>query len=160
MPHHVATAEAEPPLILVVEDYDDARRMYGAYLAHCGFRVVLAADGEEAVEKATTLLPDLVLMDLSLPKLDGWEATRQLKANRRTQHIPVVALTAYALPRHIEAARQAGCSEVIAKPCVLDELVEHVINIVSPDGNADRNTSRVNGSARKASVPHALRHVS
>ena len=81
------------PLILVVDDYEDAREMYAEYLRFCGFRVAEARNGNEALEQAFTLMPDLILMDLSLPGMDGWEATRQLKADERTRNIPVVALT-------------------------------------------------------------------
>lgn len=126
-----------PPLILVVEDYDDAREMYVEYLTFTGFRVEAATNGLEAIEMTTRLMPDLVLMDLALPKLDGWEATRRLKSDAKTSHIPVIALTGHALAGHAERAREAGCDSFITKPCVPDELVaeiSRVLGISSPSG--------------------------
>lgn len=126
-----------PPLILVVEDYDDAREMYVEYLTFTGFRVEAATNGLEAIEMTTRLMPDLVLMDLALPKLDGWEATRRLKSDPKTSHIPVIALTGHALAGHAERAREAGCDSFITKPCVPDELVaeiSRVLGISSPSG--------------------------
>src|SRR5262245_2573450 len=87
---------ARPPLILVVDDFQDNREMFAEYLSYSGFRVEEAADGVEALEKAFANVPDLVLMDLSLPEMDGWEATRRLKSDPRTRQVPVVALTGHA----------------------------------------------------------------
>src|SRR5690606_19154394 len=92
-PAKVARTPADPPLILVVDDYADARDMYCEYLQFSGFRTAEAKTGVEALSQANALLPDLILMDLSLPEMDGWEATRRLKASAKTRHIPVVALT-------------------------------------------------------------------
>lgn len=114
------------PLILVVDDYDDAREMYAEYLVFCGFRVAEARNGNEALEQAFTLKPDLILMDLSLPGMDGWEATRQLKADERTRNIPVVALTGHALAGASEGAKKAGCDSFVTKPCLPDDLVVEV----------------------------------
>ena len=113
----------EAPLILLVEDYEDAREMYRDYLAFAGFRVETAANGREAIRKARALQPDLILMDLALPVLDGWEATRRLKEDPRTSAIRVVALSAHAMPGEEERARAAGCVGFIAKPCLPEELV-------------------------------------
>jgi CheY-like chemotaxis protein len=114
------------PLVLVVEDYQDAREMYAAYLAYSGYRVAEATNGVEAIEKTHELMPDIILMDLALPRMDGWEATRQLKTDERTRHIPIVALTGHALPGHSEGARQAGCDAFVTKPCLPDALVAEV----------------------------------
>ena len=119
-------SEHNAPLILVVDDYQDAREMYAEYLQFSGFRVAEARNGNEAVEQAFALLPDLILMDLSLPGMDGWEATRQLKADDRTRHIPVVALTGHALAGASEGARKAGCDSFVTKPCLPDDLVVEV----------------------------------
>ena len=119
------------PLILVVDDYDDAREMYTEYLQFCGFRVAEARSGTEALEQAFTLRPDLILMDLSLPGMDGWEATRQLKADDRTKQIPVVALTGHALAGASEGARKAGCDSFVTKPCLPDDLVVEVRRMLS-----------------------------
>lgn len=116
----------ELPLILVVDDFEDNRAMYAEYLALNGFRVAEAVDGEHAVAQATELLPALVVMDLSLPGIDGWEATRRLKADPRTKHIVVLALTGHAEDSHAQRAREAGCDHFVAKPCLPDELLVKV----------------------------------
>jgi len=113
-------------MILVVDDFDDNRQMYAEYLKYCGFRVAEAADGAEAVTTALAIIPDVVVMDLSLPVLDGWEATRRLKSDPRTRHIPVVALTGHALEGHSQGAREAGCDAFLAKPCLPEKLLETV----------------------------------
>ena len=114
------------PLILVVDDYQDAREMYAEYLQYSGFRVAEAKNGNEAVTQARALKPDLILMDLSLPGMDGWEATRVLKADEQTKHIPIVALTGHALAGASEGARKAGCDSFVTKPCLPDDLVVEV----------------------------------
>ena len=114
------------PLILVVDDYQDAREMYAEYLQYSGFRVAEAKNGNEAVAQARSLKPDLILMDLSLPGMDGWEATRVLKADDETRHIPIVALTGHALAGASEGARKAGCDSFVTKPCLPDDLVVEV----------------------------------
>ncbi len=115
------------PLILLVEDFADAREMYAEYFRFVGHRVETAENGVEAISKALQLLPDVILMDLSLPVLDGWEATRRLKNDERTRAIPIVALTGNALQGHEERARKAGCDAFLAKPC-LPEVVEQEVN--------------------------------
>jgi CheY-like chemotaxis protein len=114
------------PLVLVVDDYQDAREMYAEYLSVSGFRVAEAATGLEALEQAFALQPDVILMDLSLPGLDGWAATRHLKTDERTRTIPVVALTGHALAGASEGARKAGCDSFVTKPCLPDELVAEI----------------------------------
>ncbi len=121
---------AAGPLVLVVDDYEDAREMYAEFLQYSGFRVAEARTGVEAMEKAFELLPDLILMDLSLPVMDGWEATRRLKADSRTKAIPVVALTGHALAGHSEVARKAGCDAFVTKPCLPDALVLEVKRVL------------------------------
>jgi len=126
---HTFRAVASPdvePLVLVVDDYDDAREMYAESLMVCGFRVIEAADGLQAIELAQRLSPDVILMDLSLPGLDGWEATRRLKADARTMHIPVVALTGHALSSALDRAREAGCDRFVVKPALPDVVVGEV----------------------------------
>lgn len=118
--------DEKTPLILVVDDYQDAREMYAEYLQFSGFRVAEAKTGNEALEKAFELRPDLILMDLSLPGMDGWEATRLLKLDERTRQIPVVALTGHALAGASEGARKAGCDSFVTKPCLPDDLVLEV----------------------------------
>ena len=119
-------SETTQPLILVVDDYQDAREMYAEYLQFSGFRVAEARNGNEAVEQAFALRPDLILMDLSLPGMDGWEATRRLKSDESTKHIPIVALTGHALAGASEGAKRAGCDSFVTKPCLPDDLVVEV----------------------------------
>lgn len=114
------------PLVLVVEDYQDAREMYSEYLRFSGFDVIEASNGLEAIDQATAQQPDIVLMDLALPKMDGWEATRQLKADARTKEIPIVALTGHALAGHADSAQKAGCDAFVTKPCLPDALVAEI----------------------------------
>src|SRR6185295_717425 len=116
----------EAPLVLVVDDVDHGREIFAEYLEFRGFRVATAADGLEALEKAFELLPDVILMDLSLPGIDGWEATRRLKQDERTRDIPVIALTAHALASAHDKAREVGCNAVVTKPCLPQELEQEV----------------------------------
>jgi CheY-like chemotaxis protein len=122
---------AQNPLILVVDDYADAREMYSEYLEFSGYRTAQARNGAEALDQAFALTPDVILMDLSLPVMDGWEATRRLKNDTRTKNIPVVALTGHALEGHSESAREAGCDAFLAKPCLPDDLVTQVKKILA-----------------------------
>jgi CheY-like chemotaxis protein len=120
------TESNDSPLVLVVEDYQDAREMYAAYLQFSGYRVAEATNGLEAIDQANALMPDIILMDLALPKMDGWEATRRLKMAAATRHIPIVALTGHALAGHAEGAKQAGCDSFVTKPCLPDALVAEI----------------------------------
>lgn len=137
------------PLVLVVEDYQDAREMYAAYLTFSGYRVAEATNGEEAIEKTLELMPDIILMDLALPRMDGWEATRRLKEDERTRHIPVVALTGHALAGHAEGAREAGCDAFVTKPCLPDALVAEIQRMLPPDPEPGRKIPRA-GRARQS----------
>jgi CheY-like chemotaxis protein len=119
-------APGAQPLILVVDDFQDNREMYSEYLTFSGFRVIEAGNGQEAVEQAFAHRPDLIIMDLSLPVMDGWEATRLLKQDDRTRAIPVVALTGHALTGHSAGAKDAGCDSFLAKPCLPDQLVAEI----------------------------------
>jgi CheY-like chemotaxis protein len=119
-------SEERAPLVLVVDDYADGREMCAEYLTYSGFRVEQAEDGNEALEKAFRDRPDVVLMDLSLPGIDGWEATRRLKADPRTRDVRIIALTAHALETYAEQAREAGCDAIVTKPCLPSELAAEV----------------------------------
>ena len=116
----------EPPLVLVVDDFEDNREMFAEYLELSGFQVAQAVSGREAIERATQLVPDVILMDLSLPELDGWEATRRIKADARTGHVPVIALSGHALADHAREAKEAGCDAFLTKPCLPETLVAEV----------------------------------
>jgi CheY-like chemotaxis protein len=139
-------AENESPLVLVVEDYQDAREMYVEYLKFSGFRVAEARNGIEALERAFELHPDIILMDLALPRMDGWEATRRLKIDERTNDIPVVALTGHALAGHVEGARRAGCDSFVTKPCLPDALVEEIRRML-----AQRSVAAASAAGRRPS---------
>jgi two-component system, cell cycle response regulator DivK len=112
------------PRVLIVDDYPDGREMVSEYLRYLGFPVNEAQDGQEAIALAESWSPDIILMDLQMPGLDGWEVTRRLKADARTKNILVVALTAHALTREVQAARDAGCDAVIPKPYALSLLAD------------------------------------
>jgi two-component system cell cycle response regulator DivK len=144
----------EHPLVLVVEDYQDAREMYAAYLQFSGFDVAEASNGVEAIEKTQELLPDIVLMDLALPRMDGWEATRRLKNDPRTRHIPIVALTGHALAGHAEGARDAGCDAFVTKPCLPDALVAEIKRLLDehrPNAENGEDPARPPTSTKKRS---------
>jgi two-component system cell cycle response regulator DivK len=111
------------PRILIVDDVEDNRRIYAMFLRARAFDVNVAGDGHQALAKAQRLLPDLVVMDLAIPGIDGWEVTRRLKRNRRTRGIPVIALTGHALAGAKEEAQRAGCIAFLTKPCLPDELI-------------------------------------
>ena len=119
------------PCVLLVDDYPDARLMYTEYLRYSGFDVVEAANGIEALRHALESMPDIILMDLSLPVMDGWEATRRLKADPRTTRIPVVAFTGHALAGTSDGARQAGCDAFVTKPCLPEELVQEIRRVLA-----------------------------
>ena len=121
----------EQPLVLVVDDFQDNREMYAEYLVFSGFRVIQAANGKEALDQAFANRPDIIIMDLSLPVMDGWEATRRLKADGRTHEIPVVALTGHAMQGHSKGAIDAGCDSFVAKPCLPDQLVAEIRKMLS-----------------------------
>jgi len=112
--------------IMIVDDFKDDRDMYGHYLTQKGYRVTLACDGQEALDKAFQSRPDLIVMDLWLPVIGGWEATRRLKADKRTSSTPIVILTARAL---VQAA-SLGCEGCLVKPCLPEVLLAEVNRIL------------------------------
>jgi CheY-like chemotaxis protein len=112
------------PVVLLVDDDEDTYNLYSDFLAMSGFSVLGANDGAEAVKIALRARPDLIIMDLGLPLLDGCEATRQLRSDPRTRHIPIVAMTGYVQKQYLELAQQAGCVGFLAKPCPLSRLLE------------------------------------
>ena len=116
--------------ILLVEDNEMNRDMLSRRLTRNGFDIVIAVDGQQGVDLALSEGPDLILMDMSLPVLDGWEATRQLKANAATAKIPVIALTAHAMTQDKEKALAAGCDEFDTKPVELPRLLEKINSLL------------------------------
>ena len=119
------------PKILLVEDNEMNRDMLSRRLQRKGYDVVLAVDGQSGVEMTQTHAPDLVLMDMSLPVLDGWEATRRLKADAATQHIPVIGLTAHAMSSDRKKALEAGCDDYDTKPVELPRLLGKIQALLS-----------------------------
>ena len=114
---------AGQPFLLVVDDDEMNRDMLSRRLLKKGYQVVLAVDGQSGVELAQTEAPDLILMDMSLPVLDGWEASRKLKTNPQTRHVPIIALTAHAMAGDRERAIEAGCDDYDTKPIALPRLL-------------------------------------
>jgi len=119
------------PKILLVEDNELNRDMLSRRLERRGYRVTIALDGEQGVAMAGSDAPDLILMDMSLPVLDGWEAARQLKAATATQAIPIIALTAHAMVGDREKAIEAGCDDYDTKPVEFQRLLEKIEAILA-----------------------------
>jgi len=120
----------KPPVILLVEDNLHNRKIFQGVLAHAGFRVVEAEDGGKAMAAVSSDRPDLILMDLSIPVIDGWECTRRLKADPSTRQIPIIALTAHAMRGDEERARGAGCDGYLSKPISPKRVVEEVKRVL------------------------------
>jgi CheY-like chemotaxis protein len=114
------------PRILLVEDNEMNRDMLSRRLERRGFTILIAVDGAQGVAMARAEAPELILLDMSLPVLDGWEAARQLKADPRTQGIPIIALTAHAMAGDREKALEAGCDDYDTKPIELPRLLEKI----------------------------------
>ena len=116
--------------VLIVDDYKDSREMYDYFLSGSGFRVTQASDGHEALQKAIELQPDLIVMDISLPGMDGWETTRQLRARENTSQIPVIVLTAYdlvgALPEEFQG--------FLTKPCLPERMISEITRVLDSHG--------------------------
>ena len=119
-------SEDKMPKLLLVEDNDMNRDMLSRRLIRRGYEVVMAVDGQQGIDEARRLLPDLVLMDMSLPVKDGWTATAELKADAATRAIPVIGLTAHAMSGDRERALEAGCDDYDTKPVELDRLLEKI----------------------------------
>jgi two-component system, cell cycle response regulator DivK len=126
-PH--APRKSTIPRVLVVDDFPDGREMLAEYLAFRGFDVTEASTGADAVETARHARPDVILMDLQMRGIDGWEATRRVKTDPATQNIVVVAVTAHALPPEADRARDAGCDALIAKPFDLAALADALLQL-------------------------------
>ncbi len=124
--------------ILIVEDNEMNRDMLSRRLIRRGYEVEIATDGEAGVEAARRARPDLVLMDMSLPVIDGWEATRRLKADPATAAIPVIALTAHAMAGDRERALAVGCDDYDTKPIDLPGLLGKIARLISPGGADER----------------------
>jgi len=121
--------------VLLVEDNEDNRIVYSTILQHFGYVVMEALNGAEGISKARAERPDLILMDISIPVIDGWEATQVLKRDPETRAIPIIALTAHALASDREKAMEVGCDSYLAKPCEPKAVVSEVEKFIGK-GNA------------------------
>jgi two-component system, cell cycle response regulator DivK len=127
------------PKILIVEDNEMNRDMLSRRLERKGFEVLAARDGEQGIQVASSESPDLILMDMSLPVVDGWEATRRLRAAEHTRRIPVIALTAHAMSGDRERALEAGCDEYDTKPIEFPKLLAKIEELLSRTQAANTN---------------------
>lgn len=121
-------------LILIVDDFTDIQESYSRFLQGEGFKIAVADDGQEALHKAFALHPDLIIMDLSMPVLDGWSATRQLKENAATKDIPVVIMTAYS-SKGTQAVIQEGCDGFLMKTVGPDEMLREIFRVLEKSNN-------------------------
>jgi CheY-like chemotaxis protein len=139
----VSRARVRPPVVLVVDDFPDNREMYCEYLDHTGYRVLECGDGQTAVDIARQEKPAAILMDLSLPVLDGWEATRILKSDPATASILIIVLTGHAEPASRARAMEAGCDVFMAKPCLPADIADQIKRLL------DASASRAPAKSRK-----------
>ena len=127
----VAQPGTAAPLVLLIEDYPDTREMYATYLQGLGFRVEQADDGLVGHEMAFDLRPDVIVMDLSMPGIDGWRLTRILKADARTAVTPIIVITAHTLQFERQRADNAGCDAFLLKPCLPDALADEIRRVLA-----------------------------
>ena len=126
----MVAGSAAAPLVLVVDDFEDMRFMYSEHLTHLGYRVATAADGEEGVRVARALRPAIVVLDLAMPVMDGWEAARQLRGHEETKRAVIIAVTGSATAKTRRLAMEAGCDHFVVKPFLpaeLDSLIRSVL---------------------------------
>lgn len=135
------------PVVLIVDDYPDTCEMYAAYLDLAGFRSLKANDGYEALRVAAEYLPDVILMDLGLPGIDGYEVTKRLKSDLRTRDIPVIALTAHATPQQFDQLVASGFDDLILKPCLPDALAEEVERFIRRSRREEATSGLTSSSA-------------
>ena len=122
------------PRILLVEDNEMNRDMLSRRLTRNGYEVAIAVDGQQGVDMASSSLPDLILMDMSLPVIDGWEATRRIKSSEATRRIPIIALTAHAMAGDREKAMEAGCEDYDTKPVEISRLLGKIAALLPKAG--------------------------
>lgn len=131
-----------PTKVLIVDDVEDNRQIYAMFLRFQGFEVTAVADGLDALETAVTEIPDVVVMDLAIPGIDGWEATRRLKRHRRTRAVPVIVLTGHALAGSKERAKEAGCDAFLTKPCLPEDLAREIRRVLKFVGRKRKGKAR------------------
>jgi CheY-like chemotaxis protein len=132
MKEEASTPGNDMPRILLVEDNEMNRDMLSRRLTRNGYEVSIAVDGQQGVDMASSAQPDLILMDMSLPVIDGWEATRQIKSSEATRRIPVIALTAHAMAGDREKAMEAGCEDYDTKPVEISRLLGKIAALLAP----------------------------
>jgi two-component system cell cycle response regulator DivK len=137
------------PAVLVIDDVADNRELYAEFLAFAGLRVVTAADAERGLAEAFATRPSVIIMDLGLPLMDGWEATRILKADPRTRGTPLVVVTGYIEEEMLRRARDAGADAVLTKPCIPTELLARVMSFMPPPSPADAFPPEKTATRRK-----------
>lgn len=137
-----APPSTRAPLVLVVDDYSDTRDMYAEYLDFAGMRAETAADGRQAVRRALRTHPAVIVMDLAMPILDGWEATRILHADPRTKDIPIIVLTGTADPQLKQKARECGARMVLSKPCTPAELLDVLRTLIDESPKSGHTPAR------------------
>jgi two-component system cell cycle response regulator DivK len=119
------------PVVLVADDVEDNREMYREFLVHHGMHVLTATNGRQALDEAFASLPDAIVLDLSMPDIDGWEACRRLKADDRTRGIPILAVSGHALKGAESAAKAAGCDVYLIKPCLPEQVLAEITRLLS-----------------------------
>lgn len=124
------------PLLLVVEDFEELYELYSDFLAGVGYDVAGSSTGEQAIAEARRLVPDLIIMDLGLPRMNGWDAIHLLKSDAATSHIPILALTGHVQHRFADLAREAGADGVLLKPCPLDEMLDEIERLLRTEAHA------------------------
>jgi len=124
-------ASTAAPLVLLVDDHQDARDLYSDFFKEAGFRIAEAVDGDHALLKIAALMPSAVVMDLAMPVLDGWEATRRIKEHPKTEHVAVIVLTGQVTPEALARAADAGADVVLAKPCTPEALLAAVKELLA-----------------------------
>jgi two-component system, cell cycle response regulator DivK len=137
------TACERHPMVLLVDDSDEAREMYAAYFSGVGCETEQASDGFAAFDKALKHRPDAIVMDLRMPRLDGWEAVRLLKNRVQTRDIPIVALTGDSDLDHLKLARNAGCDAVLLKPCPPDHVHSVILKLLGSAAESRTGARRV-----------------
>ena len=140
--------QSNPKRILIVDDCKDARDVYELWLSMRGYNVAVAGDGQEGLDKALQVQPDLVIMDLSLPVVSGWEATRRLKTDERTRHIPILILTGHEV---FDPGRELGCDGFLIKPCLPDTMLAEVIRILNRQSPAEGGEASAGAQAAGSS---------
>jgi two-component system, cell cycle response regulator DivK len=136
MGHPATDSLPRAALVLLVEDDPSGREMYSDFLSSVGFRVAQAHNGLQALEKAIALVPDIIVTDLGLPGIDGFELCRRIKEHERTRNVPLLAITGYERFGYVDRAIKAGCDGVLTKPCLPDRLLDEIKRVMAPRSGA------------------------